>query len=154
GGHPEANRLSGYLSGEGVAGAGAWCGGSMTLGEGVPTMARHGDGPRRPPIAGLTAEDERKVFYFLLFPNALVSLHPDYVMLHTLWPREAGRTEVECEWLFEPATIAAEGFDPTDAVEFWDQVNREDWHVCALAQRGMASSALVPGRYTNQEADV
>ncbi len=29
----------------------------------------------------------RHVLYFVLFPNALVSLHPDYVMLHTLWPR-------------------------------------------------------------------
>jgi Rieske 2Fe-2S family protein len=75
-------------------------------------------------------------------------------MLHTLWPREPGRTEVVCEWFFEPATAAAAGFDPTDAVEFWDQVNREDWHVCALAQRGMASSRFVPGRYTIQEGDV
>jgi Rieske 2Fe-2S family protein len=152
--HPELNRLSHYLSGADMDGAGAWCGGSMALADGVSTMARHGDGPVRPPITGLTEDDERKVLYFLLFPNALVSLHPDYVMLHTLWPREPGRTEVVCEWLFEPATVAADGFDPTDAVEFWDQVNREDWHVCALAQRGMASSRFVPGRYTIQEGDV
>jgi len=162
--HPELNRLSHYLSGEDMDGAGAWCGGSMTLADGVSTMARHGEAkpvasearqsPVRPRIAGLTEDDERKVFYFLLFPNALVSLHPDYVMLHTLWPREPGRTEVVCEWFFEPATIAANGFDATDAVEFWDQVNREDWHVCALTQRGMASSAFVPGRYTIQEGDV
>ena len=59
-------------------------------------------------------------------------------MLHTLWPRAPDRTEVVCEWFFEPATIAAEGFDPSDAVEFWDQVNREDWHVCELTQLGMA----------------
>ena len=78
----------------------------------------------------------RSILYFLIFPNTLVSLHPDYVMLHTLWPRAADRTEVVCEWFFEPEAIAAPGFDPTDAVEFWDQVNREDWHVCALTQRG------------------
>ena len=75
-------------------------------------------------------------------------------MLHTLWPKAPDRTEVVCEWFFEPETIAAAGFDPTDAVEFWDQVNREDWHVCALTQRGMASRAFVPGRYTTQEGDV
>jgi glycine betaine catabolism A len=50
--------------------------------------------------------------------------------------------------------MAAEGFDPSDAVAFWDQVNREDWHVCELAQRGMQSSGFEPGRYTNQEGDV
>jgi Rieske 2Fe-2S family protein len=152
--HPELNRLSHYLSGENISGAGEWCGGSMVLSEGVATMARHGGGPERPPIAGLSEDDHRTVLYFLLFPNALVSLHPDYVMLHTLWPREPGRTEVVCEWFFEPATMAAEGFDPGDAVSFWDQVNREDWHVCNLTQRGMASRAFTPGRYTLQEDDV
>ena len=94
------------------------------------------------------------ILYFLIFPNTLVSLHPDYVMLHTLWPKAPGRTEVVCEWFFEPETIAAPGFDPSDAVDFWDQVNREDWHVCTLTQRGMQSRAFVPGRYTTQEGDV
>ena len=75
-------------------------------------------------------------------------------MLHTLWPREPGRTEVVCEWFFEPATMAGEGFDPGDAVSFWDQVNREDWHVCELTQRGMSSRRFQPGRYTTQEGDV
>ena len=59
-----------------------------------------------------------------------------------------------CEWFFEPETIAARDFDPTDAVDFWDQVNREDWHVCALTQHGMGSRSFTPGRYTTQEGDV
>ena len=50
--------------------------------------------------------------------------------------------------------IAAADFDPTDAVEFWDQVNREDWHICELTQRGMNSARFTPGRYTTQESDV
>jgi Rieske 2Fe-2S family protein len=148
--HPELNRLSHYLSGVTIEGAGLWCGGSMTLRDGVEDMTV--DGARtREPIAGV---DVRSILYFLLFPNTLVSLHPDYVMLHTLWPRAADRTEVVCEWYFEPEAIAAESFDPSDAVDFWDQVNREDWHVCGLAQRGMTSRSYVPGRYTTQEGDV
>jgi Rieske 2Fe-2S family protein len=153
--HPELNRLSHYLSGEVIRGAGAWCGGSMVLTEGAQTMARgNGNGSHRPPIAGLGEPDLRSILYFVLFPNTLVSLHPDYVMLHTLWPRATDRTDVVCEWFFEPATMAAEGFDPADAVEFWDQVNREDWHVCSLAQRGMTSRRYEPGRYTSEEDDV
>jgi Rieske 2Fe-2S family protein len=89
-----------------------------------------------------------------VFPNTLISLHPDYVLLHTLWPRAADRTEVICEWFFEPETIAADGFDDSDAVAFWDQVNREDWQVCELTQRGVSSRAYLPGRYTEQEEDV
>ncbi len=94
------------------------------------------------------------MIYLVLFPNALVSLHPDYVMLHTLWPREPGRTEVTCEWFFEPETIAAPDFDPSDAVGFWDQVNREDWHVCELTQKGVRTTGYTAGRYSAEEVDV
>jgi Rieske 2Fe-2S family protein len=149
--HPELNRLSHYLSGETYEGAGAWCGGSMTLAEGVETMAVEGARHDRPAIEGV---DRRSILYFLLFPNTLVSLHPDYVMLHTLWPLAPDRTQVVCEWFFEAATMAAPDFDPSDAVGFWDQVNREDWNVCELTQAGMSSRGFTPGRYTTQETDV
>ena len=153
--HPELNALSHYMSGEVLHGAGAWCGGSMTLREGASTMARKGGAHNgRAPIEGLSEGDLDSVLYFVLFPNALVSLHPDYVMLHTLWPRAADRTEIVCEWFFEPATIAADGFDPSDAIDFWNQVNREDWHVCELTQKGVRTTGYVPGRYSAEESDV
>jgi Rieske 2Fe-2S family protein len=150
--HPELNRLSHYLSGDDYFGPGAWCGGSMTLTkEDADTMALNGGHAGRPPIAGV---DPRAVLYFALFPNCLVSLHPDYVMLHTLFPRGAGRTEVVCEWLFEPETMERDGFDASDAVEFWDLVNRQDWHVCELTQLGIGSRGYTPGRYTEVESTV
>jgi Rieske 2Fe-2S family protein len=150
--HPELNRLSHYLSGVDYEGPGAWCGGSMALNEGVATMAT--GAATRPPIAGLEGGALRRVLYFALFPNALVSLHPDYAMLHTLWPRGAGRTEVACEWYFEPETAAAPGFDPGDAVSFWDTVNRQDWRVCELTQQGVGSRGYRRGRYTANEHTV
>jgi phenylpropionate dioxygenase-like ring-hydroxylating dioxygenase large terminal subunit len=150
--HPELNRLSHYLSGDDFEGPGAWCGGSMTLTkEDADTMALNGGAAHRPPIAGV---DPRAVLYFAIFPNCLVSLHPDYVMLHTLWPRGAGRTEVVCEWFFEPETMERPGFDGSDAVEFWDLVNRQDWEVCELTQLGIGSAGYTPGRYTEVEGTV
>jgi Rieske 2Fe-2S family protein len=127
----------------------------MALNEGAETMGT-GDGhtSNRPPIAGLSARDIDSVYYFALFPNALVSLHPDYVMLHTLWPRAVDRTEVTCEWFFEPETIARDDFDPSDAIDFWDTVNRQDWHVCELAQKGVRTRGYVAGRYSGEESDV
>jgi Rieske 2Fe-2S family protein len=152
--HPELNALSHYMSGEVLEGPGAWCGGSMTLREGASTMARKGGASNgRRPIEGLSESDVDSVLYFVLFPNSLVSLHPDYVMLHTLWPHAVDRTEVVCEWFFEPATIAADGFDPSDAIDFWDQVNREDWHVCELTQKGVRTKGYVAGRYSAEEVD-
>ena len=150
--HPELNRLSHYLSGDDFEGPGAWCGGSMTLTkEDADTMALNDGHGGRPPIAGV---DPRAVLYFAIFPNCLVSLHPDYVMLHTLWPEGPGRTKVVCEWFFEPETMDKPGFDGSDAVDFWDLVNRQDWEVCELSQLGIGSAGYTPGRYTEVESTV
>jgi glycine betaine catabolism A len=153
--HPELNALSNYMSGEEVEGAGAWCGGSMTLtGEGAETMGTDGGhAAHRPPIAGLSEQDLRSILYFALFPNALVSFHPDYVMLHTLYPRAVDRTDVVCEFFFEPATMERADFDPTDAIDFWDRTNRQDWFVCELAQKGAGSRGYTAGRYSLEETD-
>jgi Rieske 2Fe-2S family protein len=75
-------------------------------------------------------------------------------MVHTLWPRGAGRTEVVCEWFFEPETMGRPEFDASDAVGFWDTVNRQDWHVCELVQRGIGSRGHRAGRYTATEQTV
>ena len=153
--HPELNALSHYMSGEEILGDGAWCGGSMTLREGAETMGTGGGHTgNRQPIEGLAGADLNTVLYFVLFPNALVSLHPDYVMLHTLWPREPGVTDVVCEWFFEQRAIEAEDFDPSDAIDFWDTVNRQDWHVCELTQKGVRTRGYQPGRYSAEEVDV
>jgi glycine betaine catabolism A len=154
--HPELNALSHYMSGDDVEGEGGWCGGSMTLREDASTMALEDAGHTadRPPISGLPEEEVDKVYYFAVFPNALVSLHPDYVMLHTLWPRAAGETYVTCEWFFEPATIARDDFDPSDAIGFWDMVNKQDWYVCELTQKGVRTRGYTAGRYSAEEVDV
>jgi hypothetical protein len=39
-----------------------------------------------------------------------------------------------------PEAFKQGDFDPDDAIEFWDMVNRQDWHVCALSQRGIGST--------------
>lgn len=152
--HPELNALSNYMSGEEMEGDGAWCGGTMTLtGEAAATMASDGGHQHRPPIDGLDDSDLSSILYVALFPNALVSFHPDYVMLHTLYPRAPDITEVTCEFFFEPSTVEDPGFDPGDAITFWDRTNRQDWHVCGLAQMGAGSRGYESGRYSLEETD-
>ena len=43
---------------------------------------------------------------------------------------------------FIPTRCARPDFDPADAVEFWDLVNRQDWRVCEGVQAGMRSQAF------------
>jgi glycine betaine catabolism A len=153
--HPELNALSNYMSGEEITGEGAWCGGSMTLtGDGAATMGSEGGhATTRPTIEGLDGDDLKSILYFSLFPNALVSFHPDYLMLHTLFPKAPDRTDVVCEFFFEPRAIEAPDFDPSDAIGFWDLTNRQDWGVCQLAQLGAGSRGYTAGRYSLEETD-
>ncbi len=41
-----------------------------------------------------------------------------------------------------PDEIADPDFDPSDAVDLWDLVNRQDWAICESVQRGMSSRAF------------
>jgi Rieske 2Fe-2S family protein len=154
--HPELNALSNYMSGEEMQGEGSWCGGSMFItAQDAETMGKEGGhAGHRPRIEGLSEQDDKTILYFALFPNGLVSMHPDYVMLHTLYPRAPDRTDVICEWFFERRAVEAPDFDPSDAIEFWDQTNRQDWYVCELTQKGVGTTGYTAGRYSAEEGTV
>jgi Rieske 2Fe-2S family protein len=155
--HPQLNKLTPYDLGGDYAPHGAWQGGWMELAKGVETMALDGgQGSRRgrPAMAGMTPEDERRIFYYVVWPTAFLSIHPDYLLVHRLVPAGPSATKVICELLFEPETMARPDFDPSDAIAFWDLTNSQDWHVCELQQRGTASRSWTAGRYSNQEASV
>ncbi|HMI57411.1 MAG TPA: SRPBCC family protein, partial [Gemmatimonadaceae bacterium] len=54
--------------------------------------------------------------------------------------------------LFHPNEIEKPGFDPSDAIEFWDLVNRQDWAICEGVQRGMQSRVFESGFYAPMES--
>jgi Rieske 2Fe-2S family protein len=153
--HPQLNRLTPYDLGGDYAPDGPWQGGWMELVDSAETMALEG-GHRagRPAMAGITQVDDRRIYYYLVWPTIFLSIHPDYLLVHRLEPAGPGHTRITCQWLFEPATIEAPGFDPSDAIGFWDLTNRQDWHVCELQQRGTRSRSWTAGRYSNQEPSV
>ena len=152
--HPQLNRITPYNLGEWLPGDGPWMGSWMPVVGEFETLSLDGGRHGRPPIAGMRPEDMKRVYYFVLWPNLLISLHPDYLMTHWIWPAEPGRTRIVCEWSFDPATMARSDFDPSDAVGFWDLTNRQDWHVCELQQAGTRSRAYTPGRYSGIEGSV
>ena len=116
----------------------------MDLRDGVETMSLDGRSGGEP-LRGLSGNQLREVGYFGVWPNLLISPHPDYVLTHRLEALDVDRTFIECEWLFPPETVERPGFDPAYAVEFWDITNREDWHACESLQRGAASRGHRPG---------
>jgi Rieske 2Fe-2S family protein len=87
----------------------------------------------------------------LVYPNLLLSLSADHVAAFRLEPLAVDRTRVTCELLFSPDEVARHSFDPSDAADFWDVVNRQDWAICASVQRGMSSRAYTQGWYAPME---
>jgi glycine betaine catabolism A len=142
--HPELCQVSPPASGDNFELDGAWVGGTMDLKDHAATMSLdgHSDGV---PIPGLDAERLRTVAYLGLFPNLLLSLHPDYLMTHLVEPLGPDLSHVVCTWYFPPEATERPGFDPAYAVEFWDRTNRQDWAACESVQRGMASPHFQPG---------
>jgi len=148
--HPALARLSPPTSGRNDLFKGPFLGGYMTMNDAVDSMTIDGR-TARPPLGEVAGAELNRVYYYSLFPNMLLSLHPDYVMAHTLWPLAIDRTHIVCEWFFDPVTMARPGFDPSDAIEFWDLTNRQDWRVCELSQLGISSIAYTPGPYAQAE---
>jgi len=152
--HPLLNRLTPYDLGEDFEPTGPWKGGWMPLAAGCETMSMDGLRHGRPAISGADEVDQGRIYYYILWPNLIVSVHPDYVLTHQAWPIAPDRTRVVCDLHVEADALARPGFDVSGAVEFWDLTNRQDYHVVELQQRGTASRSFLAGRYSNQEASV
>ncbi len=118
--------------------------------EGAFTFTMSGT-TRRRPFATLSDEERVRHKGEIAYPNLFLSLSSDHVAAFTLWPLAAGRTRVVCDFLFHPEEIARADFDPHDAVEFWDLINRQDWAICEEVQRGMSSRVHRFGYYAPME---
>jgi len=146
--HPQLVRISDLIGrGERRQEAGAcFNGGPMLMREGVQTMSMSGKSTV-PGLPGLSANDHRYVYYYVVYPNLLLSPHPDYVLTHTAWPLGPDRTRIICEWLFTEEAINSKNFDPSDMVEFWDTTNRQDWQLCERVQSAAGSRGHRQGPY-------
>jgi Rieske 2Fe-2S family protein len=146
--HPELCRVTPPDSGYSVDMRGLFVAGPMDLYPDAETMSLDGRS-LGVPIRGLSPQQLREVGYFGVFPNLLISPHPDYVLTHRIEPLGADRTFVECQWLFPPEAFDRPGFSPNYAVEFWDVTNLEDWAACESLQRSAAGRGYRPGPLSN-----
>jgi Rieske 2Fe-2S family protein len=145
--HPELTRLVPAFAGGGVG---------LDWDAGVPhrpdawTFTMTGT-TTRSPFPDLDANERTRHKGELIYPNLLLSCSADHVTALVLWPTGVDLTRVTCELLFAPEETAKGDFDPDDAGELWDLVNRQDWAVCESVQRGMLSRAYRQGWFAPME---
>ena len=149
--HPALAKLSHYRSGANDLRDGGILGGYMLINAEGGSLTMSGR-PCALPLADRPGEDRQRVYYYSVFPSLFLTIQPDFAMATRLSPVAADRTMVVCEFLFAPEATAAPGFDPSDGVDIWDVTNRQDWHMCELAQQGVSSRAYAPGPYSREES--
>jgi glycine betaine catabolism A len=149
--HPMLAKVLPFTSGANDLIEGPFLGGFMEIAP--PNESATVTGRRCGPLVGdLAGEELHRAYYYSLFPNMMLSLHPDYVVTYMVWPVTATTTHIVSDWLFHPRAIADGGFDPSGAIEFWDVTNRQDWEICEQSQLGIASRAYQPGPYSPRES--
>jgi len=148
--HPLLNKITDSTSGENDPPHPGYIGGSMEFRGGAQTMSVDGH-RRREVLPGLSGKQCMQVLYYAIYPNLFLSLHPDYVMVHRLWPVSTNSTRVVTEWLFHPLEMGKPEFQAQDVIEFWDTTNKEDWAISELSQMGISSRAYQPGPYSTRE---
>jgi Rieske 2Fe-2S family protein len=105
----------------------------------------------RAPFPGLNEDERVRHKGELIYPNFMLSLAADHAAAFYLWPLGPQKTRIICEFLFHPIEMAKASFNPRDAVEFWDLVNRQDWAICKRVQEGMRARVHEFGYYAPME---
>ena len=105
----------------------------------------------RAPFPGLDPFEQTRHKGELVYPNLMVSLSADHAAAFMLVPKAPDRTLIVVDWLFHPDELRKPSFYPSDAVDFWDLVNRQDWSVCEGVQDGMTSRRFAFGWYAPME---
>lgn len=150
--HPELSTVLPYKSGANDLTRGPFLGGYMEITEPNESATLNGKACGRLVSDDIPKSDTRRAYYYSLFPNMLLSIHPDYVNYYTVHPISVTKTRVDSEWMFHPETLQDPNNNIQSAIEFWDITNRQDWGIVARNQLGVASRRYIPGPYSPRES--
>ena len=95
-------------------------------------------------LPGVSPEQDRRYYAITVRPNVFISLVPDHVIFHRMYPLAADRTVVECDWLYVPEVLERD-MDLKRSVELFHRVNMQDFDACERTQPAMSSRAYRSG---------
>jgi phenylpropionate dioxygenase-like ring-hydroxylating dioxygenase large terminal subunit len=95
----------------------------------------------------LRVAGEEQALYYWIFPNLMLNFYPDNLQLNVVVPLDHRRTRTVFEWYAAPDLGATGRRSVEAAIEFSDEVQREDILVCEDVQRGLASRHYERGRF-------
>lgn len=130
-----------------------WLSGYMPLIDSAETVSTSGRLRGRTPIVR-DADELRVVRDAYVFPNALYSRQPDYLLVYRLFAAAVNKTVLQCDTLVHGASMDAHEFMLDEVFSFWDRVHSEDREICEGQQRCAGSRGFRPASYDGSEDGV
>lgn len=124
--HPELSTKLPYRSGANGLVEGPFLGGYMEIKAPNESATMSGRACGRP-LGDLPADDRHRAYYYSISPTMMLSLHPDYAVFYTVWPKSPNESRVVCEWMVHPDSPQSPGYNIQDAEEFWDRTTTNPW---------------------------
>jgi glycine betaine catabolism A len=117
---------------------------------GADTFTATGLSTRRS-FPGLNSDEQLRHKGDLVYPNLFLSVAREHVAAFVLQPVGPASTLITCHFLFEPYEMSKPDFDPSDVVDFWHLVNRQDWNICEIVQSGIGARVHEAGMLSPME---
>jgi choline monooxygenase len=93
-------------------------------------------------------EQPGEALYFWVFPNLTLSFYPDHLSTTLVVPRGADQTLTVFEWFMAGGDRAGNREAVRRAVEFSDEIQKEDIAICEAVQKGLGSRFYERGRFS------
>jgi glycine betaine catabolism A len=119
----------------------------MPLKDGTQVMTMDGKAACKKTL-GRIKNRELGSMRILHLPNSWNHMQSDHVIVFQVLPVSAQKTLVTTKWLVHKDAVEGEDYDVERLRHVWDATNRQDRELAEQNQRGINSSAYVPGPYS------
>ena len=106
------------------------------------------DGRQVAPLMGDYKDTEVGTLRIRTLPNFWNHSSCDHAVSTRLLPAGPQRTAIRVWWLVDEKAVEGRDYDLAKLLPFWQLTSEQDWTICERQQKGVNSSAYVPGPYS------
>ena len=106
------------------------------------------DGRQVAPLMGDYPDPDVGTLRMRALPNFWNHSSCDHAVSTRLLPAGPQLTAIRVWWLVHPEAVEGRDYDLAKLMPFWQLTSEQDWVICERQQKGINSSAYVPGPYS------
>jgi Rieske 2Fe-2S family protein len=106
------------------------------------------DGKQVAPLMGHYLDNDVGTLRMRTLPNFWNHSSCDHGVSTRLLPAGPQATAIRVIWLVDETAIEGKDYEIEKLLPFWQLTSEQDWRICENQQRGVTSSAYVPGPYS------